>query len=148
MKRALVLLPALLLAVTSPARSQDILTRQLDAVQQAISQHGYTPDDEVVFWGEFFDFLGFLNSGAKVGIGLDLAAGVEYMFAAACDQDCSDLDLLLMDPRGKTIAEDDLEDDVPVLEFTGPSDETYILWITMYACSAEPCSFAYRVFSR
>ena len=53
-----------------------------------------------------------------------------------------------MGEDGEILFMDELDDDAPVLQFTAPADGLQALVIRMYACSVEPCSFAYQVFRR
>ncbi|HJR53042.1 MAG TPA: hypothetical protein VJ982_04935 [Gemmatimonadota bacterium] len=92
--------------------------------------------------------VGFLRSGGEVQLDLELDPGVEYLIAGVCDQDCGDLDLALTDGDNAVLFTDELDDDAPVLQFMSQPDEVYTIWVTMYACSIEPCSFAYQVFRR
>lgn len=92
--------------------------------------------------------VGFLRSGATVGLELTLDPGVEYLIAGVCDQDCSDLDLAVADSQGAILFTDEMDDDAPVLQFVSTTAGFHTVWVTMYACSVEPCSFAYRVFRR
>jgi len=92
--------------------------------------------------------VGFLKSGATVGLELTLDPGVEYLIAGVCDQDCSDLDLALAHSQGAILFTDEMDDDAPVLQFVSTTAGLHTVWVTMYACSVEPCSFAYRVFRR
>lgn len=92
--------------------------------------------------------VGFLRSGGAVQLDLELDPEVEYLIAGVCDQDCSDLDLALTDGDNAILLTDELDDDAPVLQFTSQPDGSGTLWVTMYACSIEPCSFAYRVYRR
>ncbi|HYO47548.1 MAG TPA: hypothetical protein VEY33_12760 [Gemmatimonadota bacterium] len=92
--------------------------------------------------------VGLLNSGGTIGIGVNLELGVEYMIVGVCDQDCGDLDLSLSDLDDNVLFTDELDDAAPVLQFTSTASGLHNLWITMYACSGEPCSFAYNVYRR
>jgi hypothetical protein len=68
--------------------------------------------------------------------------------AGVCDQDCGDLYLALAGEEGTILFADELNDDAPVLQFTSSGTRLHTLWVTMYACSIEPCSFGYQVFRR
>ncbi len=70
------------------------------------------------------------------------------MIVGVCDQNCGDLDLSLSDSERNVLFTDELDDDAPVLQFTSATRDYHTLWVTMYACSIEPCSFAYQVFRR
>ena len=81
-----------------------------------------------------------------------LSAGVEYRFIGACDNECEDVDLLLLDQTGAPILNaegepvaDQLVDNYPVVVFTPPADGVYLVMLAMYACTAEPCYAGMRI---
>jgi len=81
-----------------------------------------------------------------------LTGGVEYRFIGACDNECDDLDLMLLDMNGAPVLDangqpiqDVLLDNYPVVVFRPPSDGRYLLQLHMYVCSAEPCYAGVRV---
>lgn len=81
-----------------------------------------------------------------------LTGGVEYRFIGACDNECDDLDLMLLDANGAPVLDsegapiqDVLVDNYPVVVFTPPSDGAYLLQLSMFTCSAEPCYAGVRV---
>lgn len=149
MARCLVLGWLLLLSAASAAHSQDsfrgILEDQLAAVQNTVAQDGFRPDPRA-FRTDLI--VGFLADDDEVGLEIDLEFGVEYMIVGVCDEDCSDLDLVLSDTEGNTLFNDALDDDAPILSFTAPAGGSHILWVSMYECSLEPCSFGYKVYRR
>jgi hypothetical protein len=149
MTRSAVLASIFLLALAPAARSQnawrDVLERQMEAVGTTVAGEGYREDS-----GAFHTdmIVGTLANGASVALEVDVVAGVEYMIVGACDNDCTDLDLSLVDLQGNVLFEDALDDDVPILSFTAPAGGTHFLLVDMYACSVEPCSFGYKVYRR
>ncbi len=143
---ALALSIGFLAAVPASAQSyRTILLQQMDAAESVVRGEGYRadpgayPSDVVV---------GFLKGGGSVGLELTLQAGTPYMVVGVCDADCSDMDLALADVSGNILVQDEAEDDVPVLEFTAPPGGAAMLLVSMYACSVEPCAFAYKVYRR
>lgn len=81
-----------------------------------------------------------------------LTGGVQYRFIGACDNECADVDLMLLDSAGAPVlnaegapVQDILIDNYPVLVFTPPADGAYLLQLFMYACTAEPCYAGVRV---
>jgi hypothetical protein len=75
-----------------------------------------------------------------------LSGGTEYMIIAACDEDCSDVDIAVYDSDGDTVASDVSADDVPVVRVTPNRDGQYSIEIKMYECSNEPCYWGFGVF--
>lgn len=144
MARSVTLASLALLALAPVARSQEyreVLTAQFQAVQENMAPQGWSQDGSA-FPGDIA--VHFLEAGAQVGLEIDLEAGVEYMVLGACDRQCTDLDLTLMDMAGTEITSDVLEDDVPVLTFTAASSGAHILWLTMVSCGSGSCSAATR----
>lgn len=90
----------------------------------------------------------WLNDDETDHYGLKLVAGRTYRIVGACDQDCSDMDLFLYgDETIESLLEsDDLEDNIPILNFTPTETKNYRIKIGMYACSTEPCQVGVDVF--
>ena len=145
MVRSVTLASLALLALAPLARSQEyreVLTAQFQAVEENMATKGWT-HDRAAFPGDVA--VHFLEAGAQVGLEIDLQAGADYMILGACDRNCTDLDLTLMDMAGTEITSDVLEDDVPVLTFTAPSSGAHVLWVTMVTCGGGgSCSAATR----
>ena len=70
---------------------------------------------------------------------IDLTANTEYRFLGACDVDCSNVDIELIDSRGGVVASDMLSDDFPVVSFTPPANGTYYARLLMQSCTRAPC---------
>jgi len=68
------------------------------------------------------------------------------MLIAACDTDCSDVDLILYDANGNTVDSDFELDDFPIVSTTPGRDGVYRLEVQMVACSANPCRYAIQQF--
>jgi hypothetical protein len=49
---------------------------------------------------------------------LELSVPATYLLFALCDEDCSDIDLLLYDQNGEEVDSDTAEDALPILELT------------------------------
>ena len=77
-----------------------------------------------------------------------LTGGTAYRIDGACDGDCTNLDIELIDMRtGGVVASDVLPDDFPIVSFTPPADGQYIIRTMMQACSVAPCFAGTRVVS-
>lgn len=142
LKMALLAGAALLVASPARAQSQDdwmrVVVAQLDAVVHALGDEGLSPAGEM--------HSGTLDEGDSDEVELRLEAG-DYMIVGACDHDCSDLDLALLQ-NGEEIESDYELDDTPVLVVEVPKRTTYTLRVDMATCSEAPCRYGVRVFSQ
>lgn len=77
---------------------------------------------------------------------LRLQAYKTYYFVGFCDEDCSDLDLVLYAPSGLQLRSDTERDDTPFIEYRPTSSGTYRVQAHMYACSTEPCYYGIGVY--
>lgn len=78
---------------------------------------------------------------------LSVTSGMTYAIYGACDSDCSDLDLDLLD--GTTSVDSDyLEDDFPVVTFTATKSGMFTIKVIMAACGSEPCYFGIGIFQK
>jgi hypothetical protein len=77
----------------------------------------------------------------------NLSAGVEYTVIGACDGDCHNVDIELIDSRGGVVASDMLPDDYPVVNFTPQADGVYYARLLMQNCSVAPCYGGMRLLS-
>jgi hypothetical protein len=101
---------------------------------------GFTPTDQ--------RRRGALPYGGNALIPVDLVEGVNYRMVGVCDQDCPDLDLTLIDPKGVEVDGDYLDDAVPILAFIADTTASYTVDVTMVACFVDPCQFRLEVFSQ
>ena len=86
-------------------------------------------------------FIGSLRTGATTDHAIQLNAGTSYQIVGVCDNDCTDFDLRLFDPRGREVASDVLTDDTPVLSVTPRISGTYRVRAIMTTCSSQPCRY-------
>ena len=75
-----------------------------------------------------------------------LDGGVDYTIVGVCDEDCSDIDLTIIDDDGDVIDEDILEDNFPIVSVSPRRDAAYTIEVDMYECDVEPCYFGIAVF--
>jgi hypothetical protein len=78
---------------------------------------------------------------------IDLAANTRYTIIGACDVDCSNVDIELIDSRGGVVASDMLPDDYPVVTFTPTENGTYYARLLMQSCTRAPCYGGMRLLS-
>ncbi len=74
-----------------------------------------------------------------------LREGVNYRVYAACDNDCSDLDMEIYGADGRLVDRDVATDDVPYVQITPTQSGRAYVRIWLYQCAAEPCYIAARV---
>ena len=79
---------------------------------------------------------------------LAVVGGNDYAVMAACDNDCSNLDLKVYDTSG-TLQQQDVEnDDTPVLTFTANSTGRYRVEVVMSECSRNPCFYGVQLMAK
>jgi hypothetical protein len=75
----------------------------------------------------------------------DLTANTPYVIIGACDVDCSNVDIELVDSRGGVVASDMLNDDYPVVQYMPTENGTYYARLLMQSCTRAPCYAGMRV---
>jgi hypothetical protein len=91
------------------------------------------------------DELVSLQPGTSYNWAVNLASGRSYRVLGACDNECSNVDLELIDASGAVVAGDTLPDDYPVFDFTPPATGAYRVRISMRACTVAPCYAGARI---
>lgn len=146
MRRILITAAAVAAAILVPAtaRAQDAWVRQVRSILSQVGQtyeaNGYELTHHI--------YTGSLNDGGAEVVRLDLDVGMEYQIMGACDEDCSDLDLILYDGRGNVVDSDMLDDDYPVVSLTVTHSGMFTVRVSMAECSLEPCRYGIGVFGR
>jgi hypothetical protein len=77
-----------------------------------------------------------------------LRAGQDYRIIGVCDHRCGDLDLRLFTANNQLIAQDVLDDAVPIIHVRPLATGNYDIEAVMARCTSEPCWFAFNVYSR
>jgi hypothetical protein len=129
---------AALTIIVSPLSAQ---TAQELAVQTIVED--LTQWDAVLAAQGFERFGDPLTGGAAAGESdehsVRLEGGSTYRIVAACDQDCTDVDLFVLDAAGNTVASDIEEDNDPIVSVQPSSSATYTVRVAIVNCSAAPC---------
>jgi hypothetical protein len=92
--------------------------------------------------------VGSLNANGTATLQVNLNAGRRYRLFGVCDNDCSDMDLRLIDPSGQTVAEDVETDDVPIVAHTAQRTGSYRVQVIMARCSVSPCRYGVSLYGR
>lgn len=81
-------------------------------------------------------------------VAYELEAGRTYRFQAACDQDCSDVDIEVLDPAGAQIALNVDFDNNPYVEVTPAASGSHVVRVWLAQCSVEPCYVGVQGYQR
>lgn len=77
-----------------------------------------------------------------------LTGGTAYRVLGACDGDCTNVDIELIDmTTGGVVASDMLPDDYPVVDYTPAANGDYIVRVLMQTCTVAPCYGGARLLS-
>jgi hypothetical protein len=93
-------------------------------------------------------FAGGLNERQGRRFTVMLRAGQDYRIVGVCESRCRDLDLRLLDANDALVAQDVLDDSVPVIHVRPNATGNYAIEVLMVRCAAAPCWFAFNVYSR
>lgn len=93
-------------------------------------------------------FTGNLKDGETENVVFELDAGGSYVVVGVCDNDCKDVDLKLLNARGREIDSDVQEDDAPVVAVTPTQRERFTVQAIMADCGSSPCRYGLGVFRK
>jgi hypothetical protein len=94
----------------------------------------------------FSDEVADLQPGADHRWQISLVGGRSYRIIGACDNECSNVDIELIDvSTGGVVASDMLADDFPVVDYTPTANGQFIVRILMQTCTVAPCYAGARV---
>ena len=114
------------------AQLESMVRGYLDQAQNTYAQ-GYQPaaglNDEVTN----------LQPGTDHRYQVNLVGGMNYRIIGACDRECSNLDIELIDNTGSVVASDMAPDDFPVVNFLAPANGSFTVRILMQTCTLAPC---------
>lgn len=113
--------------------------RSLSAQHQPLADQGFTPERGTGEW------VGTLRVGQVQDWPVSLASGVERYFVAACDRDCRDIDLEVLDANGARLGADALNDDFPRVHLDATAPGAVTVRVSMHQCANEPCFAAMRI---
>jgi hypothetical protein len=95
----------------------------------------------------FTDQIAPMQPGTDHRFVMPLQAGSNYTFLGACDGDCTNVDIELIDmTTGGVVSSDMLPDDYPVVNFTPPGNGQYMVRLILQNCSAAPCFAGARAY--
>ena len=135
---AIAVAPAVSAQSSTPLNEfQQQVDNQLNDAEAVLAQEGYVQVER------YIDQRG-LSENESRDRRLQLDTNQDYVIAAVCDSDCSDLDLVLY-AGSSEVARDTASDAYPVLTLR-PQAQAHQIEVTMYGCEAAPCYFGFGVF--
>ena len=142
--QALTLTVAALVALAvrpSEARAQEhaqLVWRQLNTAFETVNRDGY---------GSLNYIIGRMGEGKTDSWTLNFEKGTTYRIVGACDKDCSDLDIEILD-GSEVLTRDILDDDAPIVTVSPKASGQLRVKVTMAKCSDEPCFFGFGIFQK
>ena len=130
-RSALVL--GILLISAVPLEAQRWERQVLDRLERAIAAIGTSRRADVV------SRSGTLNEEESALMEAPAVQGIRYALVAVCDDDCSRLQLTLINENGSDVATDRRSGSLPTLRFTPDRDMTYRVRVVMDGCRWNPC---------
>jgi hypothetical protein len=118
---------------------EDVLS-ELAAAHDLLTSEGYEQT--------YDNTINKLPNQGTMAFTVTLHKGTEYYLTAACDRDCTDIDLKLIDSTDTVVAQDVDTDDTPLVRFTPSHTGEYKLKVMMAECSDEPCYFGIAVYGK
>jgi hypothetical protein len=92
--------------------------------------------------------IGSLNGEESASFPVRLEGGVSYVVIGVCDNDCTDLQLVLSNSAKNEIASERSSENFPVLQFTPRETMQYQVRVVMAACQMNPCWYGVAVYRK
>ena len=115
----------------------DLVWDQLKRAYRAAEESGFSVRNYI---------LGKLDDDETDTWTIHLNGGNQYAIVGACDGDCQDIDLQILNASGDEVASDYSEDDLPTVAISPRSSGRYSIKVNMYKCTANPCYFGIALF--
>lgn len=124
--------------VTAPAEFQTLISKYLETHAGQMAE-GWRLMPGVP------DVITSLQAGGEHQWQVFLRGGQRYAIIGACDNECSDVDLIVMDGAGGHAGSDVLEDDYPLVSLQPAADGLYTVRIVLNTCTVAPCYVGARI---
>lgn len=79
---------------------------------------------------------------------LQLEADVTYVIVGVCDNDCQDLDMILLNEKGNIISEDIKSDAMPILTVSPQWSGNFLIGVKVPICHHSSCVYGLAVFGK
>ena len=126
--------------VASGGKYTDQAKAQLRMAKLAVATEGYEETHE--------DKFGSLDDDDSDSFSFNLSRGKSYLIVSFCDEDCSDLDLILYDKYDNELSKDTQTDSAPMVSVTPRYTGSYTLKVTMYSCDSDPCFYGISILGK
>ena len=90
--------------------------------------------------------VGRMSAGNVQFASFSLSAGGNYVLIGACDEGCSDLDMIVRDAAGDEVGRDEEMDDAPMVVIEGAYGGQYRVEVGMVTCEGN-CNWGVRAYS-
>jgi hypothetical protein len=136
MKSFLAAAVAAVLVAAAPASAQDtagrgLVTAKLDTVTAALASSGFTPAGEPTIVS--------IPADNSTEVQMQVQAGKGYVIVGICDENCGDLDLLVLKADGTTVGQDVADDNAPLVTYVATENTTLRVRVSMAGCTAASC---------
>lgn len=118
----------------------------------------YAQGQVQMIWQQLKQEFGFGYMGEMMVGALELAddeyyeveflAHREYVIVGFCDDDCTDMDILVYDANDNVVLSDLEPDDEPFVRVPTGYGGTFYVEAAMPGCTVEPCYYAMQIFQR
>jgi len=125
-------------STTSASEWASLAQRLFEAAGTKFAERGYGPTS--------FTHSGQLNNNASDRFPVHLS-GQQTQILGACDNDCKNIDMQLLDSRGNVVGEDVENDDFPIVSTSNQSGD-YTIVVKMVSCAAAPCHYAVKMWAK
>jgi hypothetical protein len=92
--------------------------------------------------------IGSLADDADESFNITLHSGTTYTLVAVCDNDCTDVDLVLYDADGDQVDSDVGTNDVPSIRVTPSETQRYRVKVVMATCKTNPCWYGIGAYGK
>lgn len=113
--------------------------RLFEAAATKFAENGYAPTA--------FVRTGRLANNAIDRIPVHLS-GQQTEILGACDNDCKNMDMQLLDSGGNVVSEDNEADDFPIVSSSNKYVGDYVIVVKMVNCGAAPCNYSVKMFAK
>jgi hypothetical protein len=127
------------LQATAQSQWEQQVLEQIRTASELFAPEGYSMVGDA--------HMGSLDDEASEDFHVTLQAGMHYIMVGVCDNDCPDIDLMLLDDTGNEIDSDYETDAVPIVEVTPFRAQSYRVHVYMADCTSAPCFYGVGVYA-